>query len=110
MFYLTMATIHFKVNSYVQNHHLTLKYHHLVPNPAASLTGKISLHDNLSIHGDNLRSTALDLDKAEKLGLPESNCKKRLVFASMKYLDADTLERYRIEYCRLPFEIYKFKE
>lgn len=57
-----------------------------------------------------LRSTALDLDKAEKLGLPEPNCKKRLVFAPMKYLDTDTLERYRIEYCQLPFEIYKFKE
>jgi 16S rRNA G966 N2-methylase RsmD len=57
-----------------------------------------------------LRSTSLDLHKAEKLGLPEPNCKKRLVFAPMKYLDADTLERYRIEYCQLPFEIYKFKE
>ena len=49
-----MATIHFKGKSYVQNHHLTLKYHHLVPDPAASLTDKISLHDNLIIHGDNL--------------------------------------------------------
>ncbi|GAB4347832.1 MAG: hypothetical protein OHK0047_41920 [Leptolyngbyaceae cyanobacterium] len=47
----------------------------MVPNLAASLTGKISLYDNLSIHGDNLHSTALDLDKAEKLGLPEANCK-----------------------------------
>ncbi len=49
-----MATVHFKGKSYVQNHHLTLKYHHLVPNPAASLTDKISLHDNLIIYGDNL--------------------------------------------------------
>ena len=49
-----MATVHFKGKSYVQNHHLTLKYHHLVPNPAASLTDRISLHDNLIIHGDNL--------------------------------------------------------
>ena len=57
-----------------------------------------------------LRSTALDLDKAEQLGLPQPNCKKRLVFAPMKYLDTDTLERYCIEYCQLPFEIYKFKE
>lgn len=57
-----------------------------------------------------LRSTALDLGKAEKIGLPAPNCKKRLVFAPMKYLDTDTLERYRIEYCQLPFEIYKFKE
>jgi adenine-specific DNA-methyltransferase len=57
-----------------------------------------------------LRSTSLDLDKAERLGLPKPNCKKRLVFAPMKYLDTDTLERYHIEYCQLPFEIYKFKE
>ncbi|WP_219898529.1 site-specific DNA-methyltransferase [Phormidesmis priestleyi] len=57
-----------------------------------------------------LRSTALDLGKAEKLGLPKPNSKKRLFFAPMKYLDIDTLERYRIEYCQLPFEIYKFKE
>jgi adenine-specific DNA-methyltransferase len=57
-----------------------------------------------------LRSTSLDLAKAEKLGLPRSNCKKRLVFAPMKYLDTDTLNLYRIEYCQLPFEIYKFKE
>jgi len=49
-----MATIHFKGKSYVQNHHLTLKYHHLVPRPEASLTDKVSLHDNLIIHGDNL--------------------------------------------------------
>jgi adenine-specific DNA-methyltransferase len=49
-----MATIHFKGKSYVQNHHLTLKYHHLVPKPEASLTDKVSLHDNLIIHGDNL--------------------------------------------------------
>lgn len=49
-----MATIHFKGKSYVQNHHLTLKYHHLVPNSASSLTDKISLHGNLIIHGDNL--------------------------------------------------------
>ncbi|WP_204139634.1 site-specific DNA-methyltransferase [Halomicronema sp. CCY15110] len=49
-----MATIHFKGKSYVQNHHLTLKYHHLVPQPEASLTDKVSLHDNLILQGDNL--------------------------------------------------------
>jgi adenine-specific DNA-methyltransferase len=59
---------------------------------------------------DYLRSTALDLDKAEKLGLPNPNCKGRLVFAPMKYLNIDTLKQYRIEYCQLPFEIYKFKD
>jgi adenine-specific DNA-methyltransferase len=110
-----MATIHFKGKSYVQNHHLTLKYHHLVANPDASLTNKVSLHDNLIIHGNNLPdlnyllSTAFDLDKAEALGQPKANSKTRLVFAPMKYLDNNTLLNYRVEYCQLPFEIYKFK-
>lgn len=58
---------------------------------------------------DYLRSTAFDLDKAESLGKPQPNSKKRLVFAPMKFLDAETLENYKIEYCQLPFEIYKFK-
>ncbi|MBD2085144.1 site-specific DNA-methyltransferase [Coleofasciculus sp. FACHB-542] len=49
-----MATLHFKGKSFVQNHHLTVKYHHLVPDKAASLTAKVSLHDNLIVHGDNL--------------------------------------------------------
>jgi len=49
-----MARLDFKGKAFVQNHHLTLKYHHLVPNKAASLTDKVSLHDNLIIHGDNL--------------------------------------------------------
>lgn len=59
---------------------------------------------------DYLRSTAFDLDKAENLGRPQPNSKKRLVFAPMKFLDTETLEDYKIEYCQLPFEIYKFKE
>ncbi len=49
-----MARLDFKDKAFVQNHHLTLKYHHLVPNKAASLRDKVSLHDNLIIHGDNL--------------------------------------------------------
>jgi adenine-specific DNA-methyltransferase len=49
-----MARLDFKGKAFVQNHHLTLKYHHLVPNKVASLTDKVSLHDNLIIHGDNL--------------------------------------------------------
>jgi len=49
-----MAQLDFKGKAFVQNHHLTLKYHHLVPNKAASLTDKVSLHDNLIVHGDNL--------------------------------------------------------
>lgn len=49
-----MPTLQFKGKSYVSNHHLAVKYHQLLPNEAASLTSKVSLNDNLVIHGDNL--------------------------------------------------------
>jgi len=49
-----MAQIQFKGKSFVQNHHLLVKYHELIPNQSKSLTDKVSLHDNLIIHGDNL--------------------------------------------------------
>jgi len=49
-----MPTLQFKGKTFVQNHHLAVKYHQLVPRPELSLTEKVSLHDNLVIHGDNL--------------------------------------------------------
>ena len=49
-----MPTIHFKGKTFVQNHHLAVKYHQLVPKKELSLTDKVSLHDNLIIQGDNL--------------------------------------------------------
>jgi adenine-specific DNA-methyltransferase len=57
---------------------------------------------------DYLKSTALTLERAKSLGPYKG--KKRLVFAPSKYLDADYLLEYRIDYCQLPFEIYKLKE
>jgi len=51
-----MAQIQFKGKSFVQNHHLLVKYHELIPKKEKSLTDKISLHDNLIIHGDNLKA------------------------------------------------------
>jgi adenine-specific DNA-methyltransferase len=51
-----MPTLQFKGKTFVQNHHLTVKYHQLVPNKKLSLTDKISLHDNLIIKGDNLKA------------------------------------------------------
>ena len=47
-----MAQIQFKGKPFVQNHHLLVKYHELVPVKSKSLTKKVSLHDNLIIHGD----------------------------------------------------------
>lgn len=40
----------------MQNHHLAVKYHQLVPKKELSLTDNISLHDNLIIQGDNLKA------------------------------------------------------
>jgi adenine-specific DNA-methyltransferase len=57
---------------------------------------------------DYLKSTALTLDRAKELGPYKG--KRRLVFAPSKYLDTDYLLEYRIDYCQLPFEIYKLKE
>jgi adenine-specific DNA-methyltransferase len=55
-----------------------------------------------------LKSTALTLERTKKLG--QYKGKKRLVFAPSKYLDNDYLLEYHIDYCQLPFEIYKLKE
>jgi adenine-specific DNA-methyltransferase len=51
-----MPSLHFKGKSFVQNHHLAVPYHELVPNKSKSLTKKVSLHDNLIVHGDNLKA------------------------------------------------------
>ncbi len=49
-----MPTLHFKGKTFVQNHHLAVKYHQLMPKKELSLTDKVSLCDNLIIQGDNL--------------------------------------------------------
>ncbi len=49
-----MPTLQFKGKTFVQNHHLAVPFHQLVPQPDKSLTEKVSLNDNLIIHGDNL--------------------------------------------------------
>jgi len=51
-----MATLNFKGKPFVQNYHLQVKYHQLIPRKQKSLTQKCSLHDNLIIHGDNLKA------------------------------------------------------
>src|SRR3989338_10832690 len=49
-----MAMLQFKGKPTVQNHHLTVPYHELIPQPKKSAAKKVSLDDNLIIHGDNL--------------------------------------------------------
>jgi adenine-specific DNA-methyltransferase len=51
-----MAVLNFKGKAFVQNYHLLVKYHQLIPRKQKSLTDKVSLHDNLIIHGDNLKA------------------------------------------------------
>jgi adenine-specific DNA-methyltransferase len=51
-----MAILNFKGKAFVQNYHLQVKYHQLIPHKNKSLTKKVSLHDNLIIHGDNLKA------------------------------------------------------
>jgi len=72
-----MATLNFKGKTFVQNHHLTVKYHQLVPKREKSLTDKISLNDNLIIHGDNL--------KALKALLPSYTGKVKCIYIDPPY-------------------------
>ena len=51
-----MPSLNFKGKALVQNFHLLVPYHELKPVKAKSLTAKPSLHDNLVIHGDNLKA------------------------------------------------------
>jgi len=51
-----MAILNFKGKTFVQNFHLTVPYCQLVPKKDKSITDKVSLNDNLIIHGDNLKA------------------------------------------------------
>lgn len=50
----TMPKMEFKGKSLVENHHLSVPFHELLPMREKGLSDKASLHDNLVIHGDNL--------------------------------------------------------
>ncbi len=54
-----------------------------------------------------LKNTPLDLTFA--MNLPVSNGKQRLIIASHKYLDEDRMAIYDIEFCQLPFGIYRYR-
>lgn len=72
-----MPTLHFKGKTFVQNHHLAVKYHQLVPKKELSLTDKVSLHDNLIIQGDSL--------KALKALLPTYAGKVKCIYIDVPY-------------------------
>jgi adenine-specific DNA-methyltransferase len=72
-----MAVLNFKGKTFVQNHHLAVPYHQLIPKKDKSLTEKVSLQDNLIIHGDNL--------KALKALLPNYAGKVKCVYIDPPY-------------------------
>ena len=52
-----------------------------------------------------LKSNPLTLDKAKKL--VSKSGKRKLVFAPTKFIDQDNLDKLKIDFAQLPFEIYK---
>jgi len=55
-----------------------------------------------------LKSHALTLAFCK--GLPKFRDRQRLVFAPSKYVDDRTLLHHRIDFCQLPYEIYKIQK
>ena len=49
-----MPRLSFKGKVFVENHHLAVPFHELVPVRSKGLSEKASLRDNLIVHGDNL--------------------------------------------------------
>jgi adenine-specific DNA-methyltransferase len=72
-----MPSLNFKGKALVQNYHLLVPYHELKPVKAKSLTDKASLHDNLVVHGDNL--------KALKALLPYYHGKVKCIYIDPPY-------------------------
>jgi len=54
---------------------------------------------------EKLKNLALHLELAREIS--KRSTRPKLVFAPTKYLDQDYLDRLRIEFCQLPFEIYQ---
>ena len=49
-----MPSLQFKGKVFVENHHLAVPFHELLPVRSKGLSNKASLHDNLIVEGDNL--------------------------------------------------------
>lgn len=49
-----MPILNFKGKSFVQHHHMAVKYHELLPDAKRSMIGNLSLNSNLLVQGDNL--------------------------------------------------------
>ena len=49
-----MPRLHFKGKVFVENHHLAVPFHEMLPVREKGTSEKASLHDNFIVHGDNL--------------------------------------------------------
>lgn len=70
--------------------------------------GESRLYDVFLIYEpevEQLKDMALTLDMLRKL--PSKSGKNKLVFAPTKYVDQEFLDRYRVTFQQLPFQIYK---
>ena len=72
-----MPSLNFKGKPLVQNFHLLVPYHELKPVKSKSRTDNVSLHDNLVVHGDNL--------KALKALLPYYHGKVKCIYIDPPY-------------------------
>ncbi|TVP78351.1 MAG: site-specific DNA-methyltransferase [Puniceicoccaceae bacterium] len=72
-----MPHLHFKGKTFVQNHHLAVPFHELIPVADKGLSQKPSLHDNLILQGDNL--------KALKALLPTYQGKVKCIYIDPPY-------------------------
>lgn len=72
-----MPHLHFKGKTFVQNHHLAVPFHELIPVKSKGLSKKPSLHDNLILQGDNL--------KALKALLPTYQGKVKCIYIDPPY-------------------------
>ncbi len=55
---------------------------------------------------NKLKKIALTLDGADEIPLSKSG-KVRLIFAPVRYINIDELDKRKMKFCQLPFEIYK---
>jgi adenine-specific DNA-methyltransferase len=55
-----------------------------------------------------LKRNALTLDMIHSM--PKFTGKKRLVFAPAKYVDDTTCDYNHIDFCQLPYEIYRIQQ
>ena len=77
-------------------------------NRKTGFIGTSRQHDVFLFYSEDaakLKQLALTLDAAR--ALPSVSGKPKLVFAPTKYLDESFLDRLRITFCQLPFQIYK---